>query len=144
MAVRPIPEGYHTLTPGMNLKDADKAIEFLKKAFGADEKVRVPGENGKVMHAEIKIGDSIVMLGEAIKDPVQTLNAMLYVQDCDAVFKRAVDAGAPAVQQPTVMPWGDRAGRVTDPFGNKWFIATHVEDVSMEEAMRRMKAAKPT
>jgi PhnB protein len=140
MTVKAIPEGFHTLTPQANLVGCDKAIEFFKKAFGAEEKrvMREPG--GKVMHAELKIGDSILMLGEAVRDPVSNLNGMLYVNDCDAVFKRAVDAGATALMPVADMPWGDRAGRVRDPFGNHWFIGTHKEDVPDAEVARRMAA----
>jgi PhnB protein len=143
MAVKPIPAGYHSITPGMNLKDAAKAIEFFKKAFGAEEKLRMPGPDGKIVHCEMVIGDSHLMFGDAVRDPVQTLSAMLYVDDCDAVFKRAVDAGATVKSPLADFPWGDRGGRVTDPFGNSWFIATHKEDLSKEEIDRRMKDYKP-
>ena len=140
MAVRAIPEGFHSITPGMNVKGADKAIEFFKKAFGAEVKLRMATPDGNVAHAEVKIGDSIFMIGDAVRDPVQTLSAMLYVQDSDAVFKRAVDAGATVKMPIADQPWGDRAGRIVDPFGNQWFIATHKEDVSNEEIALRMKA----
>jgi PhnB protein len=143
MAVKPIPAGYHSITPGMNLKDAAKAIEFFKKAFGAEETVRMPGPDGKIAHCEMRVGDSVIMLGDAVRDPVQTLHAMLYVPDCDAVYKRAIDAGATAKSPLVDHPWGDRGGRVIDPFGNHWFIATHKEDLSMEEIERRMKDYKP-
>ena len=142
MGVKAIPDGYHSITPGMNLKDADKAIEFFKKAFGAEERERIVGPDGKIMHAEVRIGDSIVMLGEAQRDPVRTLGAMLYVNDADTVFSRAIDAGATVKLPMADMPWGDRAGRVLDPFGNEWFIATHKEDVPMDEIKRRMEAMK--
>jgi PhnB protein len=140
MTVKPIPEGFHSITPSANIKDCDKAIEFFKKAFGAEERMRHLGPHGKIVHAEVKIGDSIVMLSEAVQQPVHTLQSMLYVTDCDAVFKRAVDAGATVKGPLTDMFYGDRGGRVIDPFGNEWFIATHKEDVPQAELDRRMKA----
>jgi PhnB protein len=143
MAIRPIPEGYHSITPGMNLKEAAKAIDFFTKAFGAELKERMDGADGKIMHCEMKIGDSRVMFSDAVKDPVHTIHAMLYVQDCDATFKRALDAGATVKTKMADLPWGDRGGRVTDPFGNQWFIATHKEDLSKEEIARRMKDYRP-
>lgn len=139
MSVKAIPDGYQSITAGANLKDAAKAIEFFKKAFGAEEIVCMKGPSGTVMHCEMKIGDSRIMFGDAVKDPVHNIHAMLYVQDADAVFKRAVDAGSTVKQPMSDMPWGDRAGRVVDPFGNHWFIATHKEDVSPEEIEKRMK-----
>ncbi len=143
MSVKPIPEGYHSITPAMVVNGADRAIEFYKNAFDAEEKVRFPGPDGKIMHAELRIGDSLVMLGEAARDPVANLQAMLYVQDSDAVFQRAVDAGPTVVAPMADMPWGDRGGRVRDPFGNVWFIATHKEDVEVDEMLRRMGIKKP-
>jgi PhnB protein len=143
MAVKPIPDGYHAITPGMNLKDAAKAIEWFQKVFGAELKVRMDGPDGKIMHCEMRIGDSNVMFSDAVKDPVHNLHAMLYVQDADAVYKRAVDAGATSKQPVTDKPWGDRAGRVVDPFGNQWFIATHKEDVPEAVIKERMKSWKP-
>lgn len=142
MAVQAIPEGFHSVTPGCNIVGADKAIEFYKKAFGAEVRVRHATPEGKVMHCEVMIGNSIIMVGEAIKDPVHTLQAMLYVKDSDAVFAKAVEAGATVKMPMADMPWGDRAGRVIDPFGNSWFISTHKEDVADEEIVRRMKAAQ--
>jgi PhnB protein len=140
MAVKAIPDGYHSITPGMNVKECDKAIEFLRKAFGGEERARHVGPGGKIVHAEVKIGDSIVMLSEAAQQAPYTVHAMLYVTDCDAVFKRAIDAGATAKQPPTDMFYGDRGARVVDPFGNDWFVATHKEDVAPEELEKRMKA----
>ena len=107
---KPIPEGYHSITPSLVFKDAKKAIAFYKKAFGAQETSSFAGPDGKIMHAELKIGDSIFMLSEAVKDPVRTLSAMLYVTDCDAVFKKAVDAGATVKRPLADMFYGDRAG----------------------------------
>jgi len=140
MPVKPIPDGYHSITPGMNIKDCEKAIDFFKKAFGAEERSRHVGPHGKIVHAEVKIGDSIVMLSEAVQHPVHVVHAMLYVTDCDAVFKRAVDAGATAMMPPQDMFYGDRGGRLVDPFGNDWFIATRKEEVSPAELEKRMKA----
>lgn len=140
----PIPKGYHSITPALVFKDAKKAIAFYKKAFGAQEIVLLAGPGGTVMHAELRIGDSIFMLGE--ENPAQpehksaetTGNAgcfslNLYVPDADAVFNQAVAAGAKAAEQPSDAFWGDRYGRVVDPFGYNWGILTHVKDVSPED-----------
>jgi PhnB protein len=135
--VKSIPEGYHTVTPFLVLKDAHRALEFYAKAFGAEERFRMKTPDGKVSHSEIQIGDSIVMVTDAMHEPVTSASIYLYVPDVDAVFKRAVGAGAQAAMQPTDMFWGDRFGRVTDPFGVRWAIATHVEDVSPDEIARR-------
>jgi len=140
MAVRHIPEGFHSLVPICVIKDAAKAIDFYKKVFSAEEKARYGGPDGVVMHAELKLGDSVLMLGEAVGAPVANLHACLYVTDCDAVFKKAVDAGATVKRPLTDQFYGDRSGTVTDPFGNEWTVSTHKEDVSEEEMQRRMKA----
>jgi PhnB protein len=139
--VKPIPEGFHTVTPFLVLKDAHRAIEFYKRAFGAEERFRMPTPDGKVGHAELQIGDSIVMLSEAIQEPITSASMYLYVPNVDAVCQRAVAAGAQATMPPTDMFWGDRFGRVTDPFGVRWGIATHTEDVSPEEIGRRAAQA---
>lgn len=138
MSVQPIPDGYHSITPSMAVKDANGAIAYYKQVFGAEEHVHLANPDGSLMHAELRIGDSLVMLGEAAEVPVANLQAMLYVPDADAVFQRAVDAGAAVLEPMADMPWGDRAGRVRDPYGNVWFIATHTEDVDTEEMLRRM------
>lgn len=143
MSVQPIPDGYHAVTPALVVNDAGGAIDFYKKVFGAEEMVRFPNADGTVMHAELRIGDSVVMLGEAGEAPVAHLRAMLYVADSDATFQRAVDAGATVMEAMADMPWGDRAGRVCDPFGNVWLIATHKEDVSVDEMLRRMGLKPP-
>jgi PhnB protein len=140
MPVKPIPDGFHTLTPACALKDCARAIDFYKKAFAAKEHTRFDAPDGTVMHAELQIGDSIFMVGEASKTPVYTMRLMMYVQNCDAVFKRAVETGATAKEPPADQFYGDRMGRVQDPFGNEWLIATHKEDVSPEEMQRRIKA----
>jgi PhnB protein len=143
MAVKPIPDGYHALTPGCAVEGAAKAIDFYKKVFDASERFRMAGPNNSVAHAEIKIGDSIFMIGDSGPQmPKYAMHVMLYTTDADATFKRAVDAGSTVNQPMQDMFWGDRAGRVTDPFGNNWFIATHKEDVSPEEMEKRMKAAR--
>lgn len=148
MAVKAIPEGYHSLTPYLVCKDAAKAIEFYSRVFGAEETVRMPGPNGRIMHAEVKIGDSMLMLSDENPDrgavapsgKGRSASLMLYTNDVDAVFKRAVDAGASSIEAPTDMFWGDRMGNLMDPFGHQWAIATHKEDVSPEEMEKRMLA----
>ena len=140
MAAQPTPEKYHTITPSACVRDCDKAIAFYKKVFGAEEIERFANPDGTVAHVELKIGDSIFMMGEAKKDRAWNLHVMVYVRDCDATFKRAVDAGAKVLDPLTDQPYGDRTGRVQDPFGNTWSVATHKEDVSPAEIQRRFKA----
>lgn len=145
--VNPIPEGYRTITPYLVVKGAGEAMDFWVKAFGAVEVVRMPGPGGTVMHGEVKIGDSMLMLSDEFPDwgqlgPVSrggaTGSVMLYVEDCDAAFNRAVEAGCTVKMPPTDEFWGDRFAKVADPFGHEWAIATHVEDVSPEEMQKRM------
>jgi PhnB protein len=147
--VNPIPNGYHAVTPYLIIQGAGEAIEFYKRAFGAEEICRMGMPNGKVMHAELKIGDSFVMVGdehpEFNRSP-KTLGGTpvglhLYVPDVDAAFTRAVGAGATVKMPPMDMFWGDRFGKVVDPFGHEWSIATHKEDVGPEEMGRRAQAA---
>ncbi len=137
MAVKPIPAGYHTLTSQLYVDDAAAAIEFYQKAFGAEVIDRAPDPSGKkVWHAALRIGDSMLFVNDIFPDMGGTKSvssAWIYVTDCDAQFKRAVDAGATASMPPTDMFWGDRMGQVTDPFGQKWTIATHVKDMTPEE-----------
>ena len=149
MPVKAIPDGYYSLTPYLVCKGAAKAIEFYANAFGAQEVVRMPGPNGQVMHAEVKIGDSMLMLsdeneerGNLSPDSVggTAVSIMFYTDDVDAVFKRAVGLGATAEMPPTDMFWGDRMGNLVDPFGHKWAIATHKEDVAPDEMQKRMAA----
>ena len=147
---KPIPEGYHTATPYLIIGGAANAIEFYKKAFGATELFRFPTPDGKIGHAEIKIGDSPIMLADeypemGYKGP-QTLGGspvslMIYVEDVDTVFNRAVEAGATVKEAVSDKFYGDRMGTLTDPFGHRWHVATHKEDVSVEEMQRRAKAA---
>ena len=147
--VKAIPDGYYSLTPYLVIKGAAAALEFYKTVFGATEIVRMPGPGGRVMHAEVKIGNSVLMLAD--ENPERgafspsttgraTSSVMFYTDDVDAIFKRAVGAGAKADQPPTDMFWGDRMANITDPFGHMWGIATHKEDVSPEEMQKRMAA----
>ncbi len=149
--VDPIPKGYHTITPDMIIKGAGAAIEFYKKAFGAKERSKLMSLDGRhVLHAELEIGDSVIMLAEetptsngkspkSLKGTAVTLH--LYVKDVDVVFKRALEAGAKQAMALENTFWGDRYGVITDPFGHMWSLASHVEDVPMEEMMKRMQAA---
>jgi PhnB protein len=143
MAVKPIPEGYRSYTPYYVVEGAAEFIEFLNKAFGAEEKFRMPGPGGKLGHAEVRIGDSMVMLADAHppEHGAQKMNGVLYVNDVDSVFRTAVSAGAKSVRQPENMFYGDRIGAVVDKWGNYWSIATHVEDVPPDEMKRRAAAA---
>jgi PhnB protein len=146
---KPIPEGYHTVTPYLSVKNAAQAIELYKRAFGAVEKERMPAPDGRIMHAELQFGDSIVMLSE--EDPARncvapaslkatTGSLFLYVPDVDAAFKRATDAGCTGVMPVTDMFWGDRFGQVEDPSGHRWGLATHKEDLTAEEIGKRAQA----
>jgi PhnB protein len=140
MAVKPRPDGYHTVTPFLNVQGTASLVDFLKNALGAEEVMRMPGPGGVVMHAEVNIGDSRLMLGEAMARPVSASSFYLYVNDVDAAYKRAVMAGATSQSEPADQFWGDRMATVTDPFGNTWSIATHKEDPSPEEMAKRMAA----
>jgi PhnB protein len=148
MTVKAIPDGYHTLTPYMTVRDAARAIEFYKQAFGAVERGVMKGPDGKVMHAELTIGDSIFMLADEFPEygsmsPLSTggsgMGLHIYVEDADSAFDRAVKAGAKVDMPVSDMFWGDRYGKVADPFGHKWSIATHKADLSAEEMERGMK-----
>lgn len=141
MAVSYIPEGYHTVTPYLVVNGAARLIDFLKDVFGAEETFRME-DGGTVRHAEVRIGDSVVMLSEASEQqPPMPAMIHLYVPDADATYARALQAGAESLQEPADMFWGDRAADVRDSFGNRWWIAAHVEDVSPEEMERRQRAA---
>jgi PhnB protein len=149
-SVRPIPEGYHSMTPAVIVQDAAAAIEFYKRAFGAEEVFRMASPDGtKIWHAELKIGDSLLMLGDEMPEmgavSPKTLGGTgssihLYVEDADAVVQRAVAAGATITMPLEDAFWGDRYGKIADPFGHSWGIATHQEDVSEEEMARRVQA----
>jgi PhnB protein len=134
MADARVPDGFHTATPYLAVPDAQRQIEFMKQVFGAEEKLRMPNPDGSVGHAELKIGDSVIMTGDAGE-----LRPMLYlyVDDVDTVFKRALDAGASALRQPEDQFYGDRSAQVKDPLGNIWFLATAKEDVPQGEQMKR-------
>jgi len=145
-----IPDGFHTVTPYLAVNNASDAIEFYKRAFGAKERVRMPMPDGKVGHAELQIGNSIIMLGEECPEhgatSPQTLGGTpvglaLYVEDVDKAFGRAVQAGASVKEPVTDKFWGDRAGSIQDPFGHKWSLLTHVEDVPPDEMEKRMAEA---
>lgn len=145
--VKPIPEGYHTATPYLLVHDAAGAIEYYKKAFGAHEKYRMPGPGGKIMHAEIIIGDSTLMLAdenEEMKGPMtlggSPISILLYVKDVDNVFNRALEAGGKELRPLKDEFYGDRTGGLADPFGHRWMVSTHIEDVTPEEMESRMKA----
>jgi PhnB protein len=143
--VRPIPDGYHSISPAITCKNAAAAIDFYKKAFGAAEINRMDGPGGVVMHAELRIGDSVIFVSDefpgmsAAPAPGATPSSylFLYAEDADATFNRAVAAGATPTMPLADMFWGDRYGRLTDPFGHSWGVATHVEDVPPDEMARR-------
>jgi len=146
--VSPIPEGFHTLTPHVIVKGAGEAIEFYKKAFGAEEICRMPGPDGMVMHAEVKIGGSVMMVADefpsmGVRGPQggSPVTLHLYVEDVDAAFEKAVAAGAQVSMPVMDMFWGDRYGKLTDPFGHEWSIATHKEDLTPEEIAKRGEEA---
>jgi PhnB protein len=140
MAAKPIPEGRPTLIPSLSVPDCARAIEYYKRAFGMRESARYTAPDGSVAHCELEIGDSVLMLGEPKDHPPFTLHAMIYVEDVDAVFARAVAAGGTSKQEPANQFYGDRTARVVDPFGNEWYLGTHVEDVSESEMRRRFEA----
>ena len=150
MPVKPVPEGYTTLSPYLVVDGAAQAIDYYQRVFGATERGRFDGPDGKVAHAELRIGDTVMMVADPsaesnIKAPTQlgatSVGIFLYVEDVDATVQRAVDAGATITQPVDDMFWGDRYGKVTDPFGHEWLIATHIEDVSPEEMAERVKEA---
>jgi PhnB protein len=143
--VRPIPRGYHTITPSLNQREAAQTIDFCKKAFGAKVRMRMNGGAGGIMHAEIEIGDSVIMLNDAMQEPAQPAGLFLYVENVDKTFAKAVKAGAEVIMPVQDMFWGDRFGRIRDPQGNTWGIATHREDVTPKEMKKRAAAAfKPS
>jgi PhnB protein len=148
--VSPIPAGYHTATPYLTVNDGAGALEFYRRALGAREVMRMATPNGKIGHAEIRIGDSHIMLsdempGTSQKAPTSlggtTGSVMLYLPNVDAAFKRAIDAGCTSIMAPADMFWGDRFGKLQDPYGNQWGMATHREDVPPKQMAERAKAA---
>ena len=152
MAVKPVPEGYHSVTPYLIVKGASRAIEFYKKAFGATEVMRFPGPNGTIAHAEIKIGDSHVMLADEGQGNYRSpetmggspVSLMIYLPDVDKTFKQAISNGAKEARPVEDQFYGDRSGTLVDPFGHVWTVSTHKEDVSPEEMQRRMSAMAKT
>jgi PhnB protein len=142
--VRAIPEGYHSISPSLTCKNAARAIEFYKSVFGATEIMRMPGPGGIIMHAEIRIGDSVVFINDEIPGmasapggaSLNPVSLFLYTEDVDVVFKRAVTADCKVTMPLANMFWGDRYGKFDDPFGHSWGVATHVADLSPEEMMR--------
>jgi PhnB protein len=141
MAVKPIPEGYHSVTPYLVVREVPKLLDFLKQAFNAQEIMRMPAPDGSIMHAEVRIGDSAIMMGEARGEHKPMPGSIyLYVNDVDATYKRAIQAGATSQMEPANQFYGDRHANVIDPVGNHWFIATHIEDVPPEELAKRAEA----
>ena len=138
MAVKPIPDGYHSVTPYLVVNGAAEVIDFLKRAFGAQEIMRMPGPNGTIGHAEVKIGDSVVMMADAGGPyPARPGNILLYVPNVDEVYRRAVEAGGKSEREPADQFYGDRSAGVIDAAENRWWIATHIEDVLPDELERR-------
>lgn len=140
--VKPIPDGYHRLQPYLMFKNCANAIAFYQKAFGARERMRMPRPDGRIAHAEIEFGDCVLMMADETPEidawsiehfGGSPAGLMLYAEDCDAMYRQALDAGASSIREPADQFYGDRMAGVKDPFGYKWFIGTHVKDVSMEE-----------
>jgi len=149
-AVNPVPDGYPRVIPYLTVEGAAEAIDFYTRVLGAEERMRMPGPDGRIGHAELVIGDSVIMLADRFPDvgnqsPTSLggtpVTVMVYVDDVDAVFQRAVDAGAHADRPVENQFYGDRSGQFTDPFGHKWFVATHIEDITPEEMQERAAAA---
>jgi len=148
--VQAIPKGYHSVTPNICVAGADRAIEFYKRAFGAEELSRFPTPDGKIMHAEIRIGDSVIMLGDEMpeqgaKSPTSyggtPVGFFIYKESVDSAWKQAVDAGAKAVVPLADQFWGDRTGCLEDPFGHRWWLAQHIQDLSPDELRQRAEEA---
>jgi len=142
MAAKPVPDGYHTVTPYLTVRGAPKVIEFLRQAFGAEishEPIKRP--DGTIMHAQVTIGDSRIMIAEESEMAKATESSLyLYVPNVDSVYQRAIKAGGNTIMEPTDMFYGDRSGGVKDPSGNSWFIATHKEDVAPQELQKRAES----
>jgi PhnB protein len=142
MSVKAVPEGYHSVQPYVMLKNCAQAIAFYSQAFGAKEKLRMPSPNGGIGHAEIQIGDSTIMMADEAPQMDaysvehfggSPISLLIYTEDCDALYAQAIAAGATSVREPADQPYGDRTSGVRDPFGYKWWIATHIKDVSHQE-----------
>ncbi len=140
--VKPIPDGYNSVTVYLAPNGAQKLLDFMKEAFGAEETVRMDGPDGKIAHCEVRIGDSVVMLGDnSGEDQPATASLHLYVEACDDAYNKAIAAGAKSLTPPADQFYGDRGARIVDPVGNHWWIATHVEDLTEEEIAKRAQAA---
>ena len=145
MSVKPIPDGYHTITPYFAVRDAAKLMDFLKRAFDAEELDRLATPDGTVMHGQMKVGDSMVMLGHVPPDsnyPLMPAMLYMYVKDADAAYRKAMQAGGKSVIEPIDQFYGDRSGAVEDPAGNQWWLATRKEDLTGEELMKRASQRK--
>ena len=151
-AVKPIPEGYHSVQPYLHVRGAAQAIDFYKEAFSATEMMRFPQPDGRIGHAELRFGDSVIMLADeaperGIHSPAHwggsAVSLMMYVEDCDAVYRRAIAAGAKSLREPADQFYGDRGAGVEDPFGFQWWISTHMKDMSHEE-LQEASAEKQT
>lgn len=139
MTVKPIPDGYHSVTPYLVIEGASKVIDFARQAFGAEETFRMDGPGGAIMHAEMRIGDSVVMLGDASpENPPMPATLHVYMPDVDDAYQRALAAGATSLREPADQFYGDRSAGVKDSSGNHWWLATHIEDVSPEELEKRV------
>lgn len=144
MPVKPIPDGYNRVTPVLVADGAERLIRFATETFGARERLRMPMPDGRVGHSELELGDAVIMVADAMEGfPAQPSYLHVYVEDTDATYRKALDAGATALSEPQDQFYGDRSGTVADAFGNRWTISTHVEDMSEEEMMRRMAAQAP-
>ena len=142
MAVKPVPEGYHSVTPYLTIPDVAKALEFVQRAFGATQVEAAPDANGVIRHADVMIGDSHVMFGQSSeKWEPRPGTLYMYTENVDELYRRAMDAGGTSLREPTNEFYGDRSAGVQDSQGNQWWMATHVEDVTPEEMERRMKEA---
>jgi uncharacterized glyoxalase superfamily protein PhnB len=139
--VKPVPKGYGSVQVSLNLSDAKGAMEFVKKAFGGKVRRVMPGPDGKVMHAEVKLGDTLLLFTDAVQEAARPANLFMYVPSVDKTFAKAVKAGGKVIMPVADMFWGDRWGRVEDPFGNRWSIATHIEDVTPKQMKKRMADA---
>jgi PhnB protein len=151
-AVRAIPEGYHSITPALTCKDAARAMDYYKNVFGAAEIMRMPGPEGKIMHAELRIGDSVIFVSDEFPGmscaptpgATNPVYIFMYTENVDVIYNRAVAAGAKVNMPLMDQFWGYRYGKVTDPFGHQWGLAQHVEDVAPEDMKRRQKEAMAT
>jgi uncharacterized glyoxalase superfamily protein PhnB len=138
--VKPIPKGYSSVHASINSPDAKALLAFCKKAFDGKVRSTMPGPDGKIMHAEVKLGDSIVFVSDSVMEPARPANTVLYVANTDKTIAKAVKAGAKVLMPAADQFWGDRWGRIEDPQGNRWGIATHIEDVTPKQLKKRMAA----